>query len=42
MKIKDTPKDEKYTHKYQYFKDGTHLNDKGADEFTKDLINRMR
>lgn len=38
----DFSKDEKYIHKYQYFKDGTHLNDKGADEFTKDLINRMR
>lgn len=34
--------DLKYMHNYAYFKDGGHLNSKGADEFTKDLINRLK
>ena len=34
----DYSMDKKYIHQYQYFKDGTHLNAIGADEFTKDLI----
>lgn len=29
---------EKYVHNNQWFKDGTHLNARGADEFTRDLI----
>ncbi len=29
---------EKYIHQDQWFKDGTHLNARGADEFTRDLI----
>lgn len=33
--------DKKYIHQYQYFKDGTHLNDAGADEFTRDLIKEL-
>ena len=32
----------KYVHNYEYFKDGTHLNAKGADEFTKDLIKVLK
>lgn len=32
----------KYIHNEQYFKDGLHLNAEGADEFTKDLINRLK
>ncbi len=34
--------DKKYVHCNQYFSDGLHLNAKGADEFTKDLIGRLR
>ena len=37
----DYAADRKYIHQYQYFKDGTHLNDKGADEFTKDLVKEL-
>jgi hypothetical protein len=32
----------KYVHNNEYFKDGVHLNARGADEFTKDLINALR
>lgn len=32
----------KYVHNNEYFKDGTHLNALGADEFTKDLIIELR
>lgn len=32
----------KYVHRNEYFKDGTHLNARGADEFTKDLIVYLR
>ncbi|MBQ4292602.1 MAG: hypothetical protein II752_07740 [Muribaculaceae bacterium] len=32
----------KYVHKEEYFKDGYHLNAKGADEFTKDLIKVLK
>ena len=38
----DYTNDPKYVHNNQYFKDGTHLNSYGADEFTKDLINELR
>ena len=34
----DFSNDPKYVHQDDYFKDGSHLNEKGADEFTKDLI----
>ena len=32
----------KYVHNDEYFKDGTHLNAFGADEFTKDLIKEIK
>ena len=32
----------KYVHNDIYFKDGSHLNARGADEFTKDLIKDLR
>ena len=32
----------KYVHRNEFFKDGMHLNSKGADEFTRDLIERLR
>ena len=32
----------KYVHHNEYFKDGTHLNARGADEFTKDLIIELK
>lgn len=32
----------KYVHNNEYFKDGSHLNARGADEFTKDLIIELR
>lgn len=32
----------KYTHNNLYFKDGTHLNARGADEFTRDLIQCLK
>lgn len=32
----------KYVHQNELFKDGMHLNSKGADEFTKDLIERIK
>lgn len=34
----DFSDDHKYTHQNDWFKDGNHLNARGADEFTKDLI----
>lgn len=34
----DFSNDPKYVHQDLYFKDGNHLNARGADEFTKDLI----
>lgn len=34
----DFSNDPKYVHQNLYFKDGNHLNARGADEFTKDLI----
>ena len=38
----DFSNDSKYVHNTTYFKDGKHLNAKGADEFTKDLIKVLR
>ena len=32
----------KYVHHNEYFKDGTHLNARGADEFTRDLIEELK
>lgn len=32
----------KYVHNNHFFKDGTHLNAHGADEFTRDLIKELR
>lgn len=32
----------KYVHHNEYFKDGTHLNTRGADEFTRDVIKALR
>lgn len=32
----------KYVHRDEYFKDGSHMNARGADEFTKDLISNLR
>ena len=34
--------DPKYVHNDEYFKDGAHLNATGADEFTRDLIKRLK
>ena len=31
----------KYVHNDYYFKDGTHLNARGADEFTRDLLQQL-
>lgn len=38
----DFSNDKKYVHNNEYFKDGTHLNAHGADEFTKDLIHILK
>ena len=38
----DFSNDPKYVHNNEYFKDGSHLNAKGADEFTKDLIIELK
>ena len=32
----------KYVHNNEYFKDGTHLNARGADEFTRDLVVELK
>lgn len=37
----DFSQDLKYVHHDEFFKDGMHLNEKGADEFTKDLISKI-
>ena len=38
----DFSNDPKYVHNNAFFKDGKHLNDKGADEFTKDFVKVLR
>lgn len=38
----DFSNDPKYVHNNKYFKDGSHLNARGADEFTHDLIVELR
>jgi len=37
----DFSNDPKYVHHNEYFSDGKHLNSRGADEFTKDLIKEI-
>lgn len=34
----DFSNDPKYVHKDKWFKDGNHMNERGADEFTRDLV----
>ena len=38
----DYSNDPKYVHNDTFFKDGNHMNAKGADEFTKDLVQMLR
>lgn len=38
----DFSNDPKYVRQDQYFKDGNHMNARGADEFTRDLIRLLR
>mgnify|MGYP002625715939 FL=1 len=38
----DFSNDPKYVHNNVYFKDGSHLNARGADEFTRDLIRELK
>ena len=38
----DFSNDPKYVHQDQYFLDETHLNARGADEYTKDLIKKLK
>ena len=38
----DFSNDPKYVHYNYYFRDGRHLNVRGADEFTRDLIKKIR
>lgn len=38
----DFANDEKYLHQNKYFKDSGHLNARGADEFTRDLVMELR
>ena len=38
----DYTNDPKYVHNDMYFHDGTHLNARGADEFTRDIIKKFR
>lgn len=42
VKLVDYSNDNKYVHRDQYFKDGKHLNAKGADVFTKDIIKEIK
>ena len=37
----DFSNDPKYVHQNEYFADGIHLNARGADEFTKDLVKKL-
>lgn len=38
----DFSNDPKYVHRDEFFKDGVHMNAEGADEFTRDLIAKLR
>ena len=42
IRFLDFGNDSKYVHQNQYFKDGLHLNARGAEEFTNDLIEALR
>lgn len=42
LKFIDFSNSPKYVHNNTFFKDGTHLNAQGADEFTRDLIAELR
>ena len=42
IRLLDFSNSPKYVHHNEFFKDGTHLNARGADEFTKDLIRYLR
>ena len=32
----------KYVHHAEYFKDGTHMNAHGADEYTRDIVSLLK
>ena len=38
----DFSNDSKYVHNNEYFKDGTHLNARGADEFSRDFVRKLK
>ena len=38
----DFSNDPKYVHHDDYFKNGNHMNARGADEFTRDLITNLK
>lgn len=38
----DFSNDSKFVHHDEYFKDGSHMNNYGADVFTKDLVNKIK
>ena len=40
--FQDFSNNPKYVHCNKYFHDGVHLNAHGADEFTKDLVKKLR
>jgi hypothetical protein len=42
VKFYDFANDSKYVHNDYFFKDGGHLNFRGADEFTKDLVQAIK
>ena len=42
ISLLDFSNDSKYVHHDEYFSDGIHLNARGADEFTRDLLETMR
>lgn len=42
LQLIDFSNNEKYVHHNEYFKDGTHLNAQGADEFTRDIIQELK
>ena len=41
VRFLDYSDNEKYVHQNEWFKDGLHLNARGADKFTRDLINDL-
>ena len=42
IKLIDYSNDPKYVHNNEYFRDGFHMNAKGADVFTQDLIRELK